>query len=80
MSYSQYTWDTLADDYNPLLIKYCGEDMQDAYDEGCQWYEFNSNLEKENEALRQLIAANVRVIKAEIIKELAEENKDQGKE
>lgn len=48
---------------------------EDGYGEGSEYRERLEKLEEENEALRALCAANVRVIKEELRKELEEEKK-----
>lgn len=54
----------------------CG--YEDGYGSGSEYRDRLENLEQENEALRALCAANVRVIKEELRKELSEEeNKEQ---
>lgn len=47
---------------------------QDGYIEGSSYRDKLDNLEQENESLRGLLTANVRVIKEELRKELDQEN------
>lgn len=56
---------------NKERLYHCG--YQDGYDAGSEYAETLKELKQENESLRSLIGANVRVLKAEIKRELEEE-------
>lgn len=64
-NYDNWSWDSQMEDYNPQEIKYCGEDMYEAYRTGSHYFERNDfeikRLREDNEALKELIKANKRV-------------------
>jgi flagellar biosynthesis/type III secretory pathway protein FliH len=81
-NYERWRWESAwADEpgskYKPRAIKYCGDDLSEAYqdgyriglDEGKHYADHRINT------LKALIGANVRVIKEELKKELSEEQK-----
>lgn len=73
--------DEPENDYNATkhLLQYSAEDIEEAYNAGNDYHERTqkawAKLEQENESLRNLLGANVRVMKAEIKKELEEKKK-----
>lgn len=72
---TKYTYDPFWGEHPELLtheaVAYC-EGYEDGYSEGLEYLGSIKALEKENEQLRNLLLANVRVIKAEIKREMAE--------
>lgn len=68
-------FDTDDGDYDSKSLKYSAEDMDNAWRLGAGEGEVRSELNKRIGQLEDLLAANVRVLKAEIIKEQEEEKK-----
>lgn len=60
---------------NKAYISFSAEDMEDAYNAGTNYFERTKkewdHLEQKCDALENLLAANVRVIKQEILREQA---------
>lgn len=73
--FERWSYNTLNADYDEDKVAYTGLDMEEAYQHGCGYRERAENLEKRIEQLEGLLSANVRVMKAEIRREMEEEKK-----
>lgn len=64
-NYDNWIWESNMSSYDPKLIKYCGEDLHEAYSAGKRYIDNNdfeiARLRQDNGALRELIKANKRV-------------------